>query len=196
MTVYRRGLHIAAIALGLTAVRATALDAQGGPQARRASGSAGASSATSAVAVELAGGLTKTLVGTWRFEVRFAGNFTGAPDAWGTRAFAALFDDLRLEWTESLDSSAISARGVVGFDPKTGQFYSTAVHSSGTGIELLTGSMDLAEPVIQFTPAVRALGTDAAQLRMESFTLSLIDADHFTWAPLDRSWRAVFTRER
>jgi hypothetical protein len=31
---------------------------------------------------------------------------------------------------------------------------------------------------------------------MEAFTLTVIDPDHFTWAPLDRGWRAVFTRER
>ena len=147
-----------------------------------------APSATSAVAVELAGGLLKTLMGTWRFEVRFAGNFTGAPDASGTRVFAALFDDQRLEWTESLDSSTIGARGIVGFDPRTGEFYSTAVHSSGPGIELLTGSMDLAEPLVLFTPTSRS--KDA------SYTLRVIDADHFTWAPVDRGWRAVFTRER
>lgn len=206
MTTYRTGLHIASLIAGLTTAWATTLDAQGGAQQRRSAAPAiaatpgdgnapNAPSATSAVAVELAGGLMKTLMGTWRFEVRFAGNFTGAPDASGTRVFAPLFDDQRLEWTESLDSSTIGARGIVGFDSRTGQFYSTAVHSSGPGIELLTGSMDLAEPLILFTPTARA-GGDANQLRMESFTLRVIDVDHFMWAPADRGWRAVFTRER
>jgi hypothetical protein len=127
-------------------------------------------------------------MGTWRFEVRFAGNFTGAPDASGTRVFAVLYDDLRLEWTESLDSSTIGARGIVGFDPRTGEFYSTTINSSGPGIELLAGSMDLSEPLVLFTPSSRS--KDA------SYTLRVIDADHFMWAPLDRGWRAVFTRER
>lgn len=195
MTIYRTRLHIAAIIAGLTAAWAPSLAAQGGAQNRRAAPVAAAvaedvrtPSATSAVAVELASGLLKTLMGTWRFEVRFAGNFTGAPDASGTRVFNALFDDLRLEWTESLDSSTIGARGIVGFDPRTGEFYSTAVNSSGPGIELLSGSMDLAEPLVLFTPSSRS--------RDASYTLRVVDADHFMWAPLDRGWRAVFTRER
>jgi hypothetical protein len=195
MTIYRRGLHIAAIIAGLSTAATLSLAAQGGAQHRRAAPVAAAAaedasapSATSAVAVELAGGLLKTLMGTWRFEVRFAGNFTGAPDASGTRVFAVLYDDLRLEWTEYLDSSTIGARGIVGFDPRTGEFYSTTVNSSGPGIELLTGSMDLSEPLVLFTPSARS--KDA------SYTLRVIDADHFTWVPLDRGWRAVFTRER
>jgi hypothetical protein len=191
MTIYRTSLHIAAIIAGLTTAWAPSLTAQGGAQHRRAAPIAAAAPderATSAVAVELASGLLKTLMGTWRFEVRFAGNFTGAPDASGRRVFAALFDDQRLEWTETLDSSAIAARGIVGFDPRSGEFYSTAVNSSGPGIELLGGSMDLSEPLVLFTPQSRS--TEA------SYTLRVIDADHFMWAPLDRGWRAVFTRER
>jgi hypothetical protein len=195
MTIYRRGLHIGAIIAGLTTVATLPVAAQGGAQNRRAAALAAAAaedasapSATSPVAIELAGGLLKTLMGTWRFEVRFAGNFTGAPDASGTRVFAAMFDDSRLEWTESLDSSAMAARGIVGFDPRSGEFYSTAVNSSGPGIELLTGSMDLSEPLVLFTPSSKS--------RDASYTLRVIDADHFMWAPLDRGWRAVFTRER
>jgi hypothetical protein len=195
MTIYRRGLHIGAIIAGLTTVATLPVAAQGGALNRRAAAvavaaaeDASAPSATSPVAIELAGGLLKTLMGTWRFEVRFAGNFTGAPDASGTRVFAAMFDDSRLEWTESLDSSAMAARGIVGFDPRSGEFYSTAVNSSGPGIELLTGSMDLSEPLVLFTPNSKS--------RDASYTLRVIDADHFMWAPLDRGWRAVFTRER
>ena len=193
MSAYRRGLHVAVIIGGLTAAGTASLAAQGGAQKRRAPAAATAG-ATSAVAVELAAGLLQTLTGSWRFEVRFAGNFTGAPDASGTRVFAPLFDDRRLEWTESLDSSTIGARGILGFDPRTGEFYSTAINSSGPGIELLTGSMDLAEPVILFIPIAPAAGADPSRRHMESFTLRVIDADHFMWSPLDRSWRAVFTR--
>lgn len=200
MTNYRRGFHIAAIIAGLTTAGTTALAAQGGAQTRRApaapTAAAATASATSEVAIGLAGGILKTLVGTWRFEVRFAGNFTGAPDASGTRVFEPLFDDLRLQWTESLDSSTMNARGIVGFDPRTGQFYSTAVQSSGPGVELLTGSMDLAEPLILFTPTAPSSDAEASRRHAESFTLRVIDQDHFTWAPLDRGWRAVFTRER
>ena len=192
MTTYRRGWHIAAIIAGLTTAWATSLAAQGGAQQRRtaAPATAGAEgdAAPSALAVELAGGLLKTLMGTWRFEVRFAGNFTGAPDASGSRVFKPLFDDQRLEWTESVDSSTMSARGILGFDPRTGEFYGTTVNSSGPGIELLSGSMDLSEPLVLFTPSSKS--------RDASYTLRVIDVDHFMWAPLDRGWRAVFTRER
>ena len=193
---YRRCLHIAVAIAGLSTARATALAAQGGAQNRRAAAvRAAAPSASSALALQLAGGLLQTLTGKWHYEVRFAGNFTGAPDASGTRVFQPLFEDLRLQWTESIDSSAMSAQGIVGFDPRTDQFYSTAVYSSGHGVELLAGSMDLAEPLILFTPAAGS-GGDATRLAAESFTLRVIDNDHFTWGPTDRGWRAVFTRER
>lgn len=186
---------------GLVMAAATPLAAQGGAQTwRPAPHSADVPAETpanpsTAVTLELATAVLHTLVGRWRFEVRFAGNFTGAPDASGSRVFATLFEDLRVEWTESLAASALGARGMMGFDPETGLFYSTAVYSSGPGVELLTGSMDLAEPVITFTPTDRPRAPDATGRPMASFVLRVIDADHFTWGPLDRSWRAVFTRE-
>ena len=185
MTISRRALHIAVVVAGLTTAGATLLTAQGGAQAKR---SPAAAASASALTRELATGMLQTLVGAWQFEVRFGGNFTGAPDASGRRVFAPLFEELRLEWTESLDSSATGARGVVGFDPRTGRFYSMGVYSSSHGVELLTGSMDPAEPVITFTPTAPATG--------ESFILRVIDADRFTWAPLDGGWRAVFRREK
>ncbi len=200
MTVSRKGLHIAAIVASLTTAGAKALGAQGGAQTRhsRAPAGAAASSApevSSARTLQLASDLLHTLTGKWRYEVRFAGNFTGAPDASGTRVFEPLFEDLRLEWTESLDSSSISARGMVGFDPRNDQFYSTAIYSSGHGVELLAGSMDMAEPLILFTPTGGSSG-DVTRAAGESFTMRVIDSDHFTWAPLNRAWRTVFTRER
>src|SRR5882762_7224699 len=67
--------------------------------------------------VEPARGLLGSLLGTWRFEIWFAGNFGGAPDASGTRVVKALFDDLRVEWTEQLDHATIAGQGVLGFDP-------------------------------------------------------------------------------
>ena len=132
------------------------------------------------------------LVGRWRFAIWFAGNFDGPPDATGTRVAAALYDDLRLEWTETHDDSSHS-QGVLGFDPRVARFYSSAVYSDGSGVQLLTGTPSPAEPLITFTPLTRAATADRAL--MESFTLTVIDPDHFTWVPLDRGWRAVFTRE-
>jgi len=68
------------------------------------------------------------------------------------------------------------------------------VYSSGSGVELLTGTLDTAEPFVAFRPIAPASGNGTRQ-GIESFTLRLIDQDHFTWSPIDRSWRAVFTRE-
>ncbi|MGH7530349.1 MAG: DUF1579 family protein [Gemmatimonadales bacterium] len=148
-------------------------------------------------AVQPARSLLHQLVGRWRFAIWFAGNFDGPPDATGTRTIEGLYDDLRLQWSEQLDSSASQSQGVLGFDPRTGQFYSSAVYSAGTGVEILTGVLNLAEPLVTFTPVSAPGGAAPSPARrlMESFTLTLIDRDHFTWAPLDRGWRAVFTRE-
>jgi len=184
MSDYRKCLRVASIVLGMVISTAATskLVAQGGGKARRLAAPAAQPS------LEPARTMLRNFVGRWRVEVRFAGNFDGAPDASGTRVVTALFDDLRLQWTEELDSSRVKSQGMIGFDSRSGRFYGTAVDSTGSGAELLTGTLDLAEPVIIFGPA--ALSTDP------SFILRMIDADHFTWAPLDRGWRAVLTRER
>ncbi len=197
MVTYRKQMHIGVI-VAVAMLSAHSLAAQGGAQRRRAPAAADASTdaagATGSLTLQLAGDLLKTLAGTWRFEVRFAGNFTGAPDGSGTRVFESLYDSLRLQWRETLDSSSINSQGVIGFDPDNDRFYSTAVYSSGPGVELLTGTLDMAEPFVAFNPIAPASG-NAARRGIESFTFRLIDQDHFTWSPVDRSWRAVFTRE-
>jgi len=185
MFAYRSYLHVA-LAVGaivLLAAAASPLSAQGGSQARRP-----AAAAAAQPSVEPARSILRHLVGRWRVEVRFAGNFDGAPDASGTRVVQTMFDDLRLQWTEDVDSSQVRSQGSIGFDARTGRFYSTAVYSSGSGAELLTGTLDRAEPLITFSPAAPAPGTS-------SYTLRMVDPDHFIWSPLDRSWRALLTRQ-
>src|SRR6058998_699489 len=200
MVTYRKEMHIGAI-VAVAMLTAHSLAAQGGAQQRcapvaavSAAASTDESGTTGTLTLQLAGDLLKTLAGKWRFDVRFAGNFTGAPDGSGTRVFASLYDSLRLQWRETLDSSSVNSQGVIGFDPDNGRFYSTAVFSSGPGVELLTGTLDTAEPFVAFNPIAPASG-NTARRGIESFTLRLIDQDHFTWSPIDRSWRAVFTRE-
>jgi hypothetical protein len=192
MSDYRKCLRVGSIVLGIVISTATAskLAAQGGAKARQPAAAAAQPS------LEPARSMLRNLVGRWRVEIRFAGNFDGAPDAAGTRVVEPLFDDLRLQWTEELDSAQSRSQGVIGFDSRTGGFYSTAVHSSGSGAELLTGTLDMAEPLITFSPLAPSRGADSDGRAMEFFILRMIDADHFTWAPLDRGWRAVLTRER
>ncbi|PYP36436.1 MAG: hypothetical protein DMD46_09195 [Gemmatimonadetes bacterium] len=84
-------------------------------------------------------GILATLVGTWRFEIRFAGNYGGAPDAAGTRVMHALFDDLRVEWTEALDHSPLAGQG-------------------------MTGVLDDAQPTIAFRPVAGDEATAPATL--------------------------------
>ena len=134
-------------------------------------------------------GILATLVGTWRFEVWFAGNYSGPADAAGTRVIHSLYDDLRVEWTEALDHSAAKGQGIVGFDPAIDRFFWSAVYSTGAAPELLTGVLDDAQPTIAFRPV--AGGDSAAPA-----ALTMVDDDHFTWGTPDRSWRAVFTRQR
>jgi len=184
MSAYRNPVHVALAAsvLALSAAAASQLRAQGGPQARRPA------AAVVPPSLEPARSILRHLVGRWRVEVRFAGNFDGAPDASGTRVIQAMFDDLRLEWTEAVDSSPVRSQGTIGFDSRSGRFFSTGIYSDGSGAELLTGTLDRAEPVITFSPAAPAPGAG-------SFTLRMVDTDHFLWSPLDRGWRAVLTRE-
>ncbi len=138
--------------------------------------------------LEPARGILRTLIGTWRFEMWFAGNFDGAPDVSGTRLVTTMFDDLRLlQWTEELDHSPIQTQGLIGFDSQSGRFFSSSVSSAGPAPQFMTGIVDTAEPLITF----RQIADSADQ----AFSLTLLDADHFRAAALDRSWRAVFTRQ-
>ena len=190
MTRYRNRLPIAALILAGASVLAPtqAAIAQGALQARAREI---APDAAAEPALQPARSVLHQLVGRWRFAIWFAGNFDGPPDATGTRAVTALYDDLRLEWTETHDDSSHS-QGLLGFDPRVGRVYSSAVYSDGSGVQILTGAPSPVEPLITFTPMP---APQADRRLMESFTLSVIDPDHFTWVPLDRGWRAVFTRE-
>lgn len=194
MSTYRKCLRVASIVVSiLSPAVAASLSAQGGGQARR-SVSAPSSDAAPAgeSALEPARSMLRHLVGRWRVEIRFAGNFDGPPDASGTRVVAALFDDLRLQWSEQLDSSRTRSQGLLGFDPRSGRFYSTTVDSTGSGAEFLSGTISPREPLVTFVPIV----PPSSQQAKESFSWTMVDQDHFTWAPLDRGWRAVLTRER
>lgn len=171
------------------------LMAQGGETLNRAV-EVGRSASPEPAHLQPARGILRNLVGTWRFEVWFAGNFDAAPDASGTRVVAALFDDLRLQWTEQLDHSALQGQGVIGFDPGSDRFFGASVYSAGAAPEFTTGTLDSAAPLITFTPVALSAGTGPGQRLSHSSALSVLDQDHFAWVALDRSWRAVFTRQR
>jgi hypothetical protein len=180
---------VAAGVLAVTAVVAPRLVAQGGTQALRPA-------AVERSRVEPARSILGTLLGTWRFEIWFAGNIGGPPDASGTRVVSVLFDDLRVQWTEEVDHSPIRGQGFIGFDPRSGGFFSSSLYSTGSGGgEFMTGVLAQGEPVITFSPVATAPGASAEQERMQSSTWSLLDPSHFTVAPLDRGWRAVYTRQ-
>ncbi len=186
---------IAAGVLALAAVWGSPLAGQGGRRATRK-----VASAERHASVELrlaaARSVLHTLVGTWHFEMRFAGNFDGPPDVSGTRVVKPLFDDKRLEWTETLDQSRVQGQGVVGYDDQSDRFFSSAVSSAGSSPELMTGTLDDAEPLITFNPLALAPDSGAARESNQAFAVALLDGDHFTTAALDRAWRAVFTRQK
>ncbi|HEY3222094.1 MAG TPA: DUF1579 family protein [Gemmatimonadales bacterium] len=193
MSPYRKHLRVAGLVFGLVIQASSHLSAQGGQQARRSASMTPSDAAPAAQpALEPARSILRHLVGRWRVEIRFAGNFDGAPDASATRIVDTLFDDLRLQWTEVENDTHLSSQGVLGFDTRTGRFYSTAMHSGGAGAEFLTGTMNLLEPVVTFAPMAPTAGQQAS----ESFKWTMVDPDHFIWAPLDRGWRAVLTREQ
>ena len=180
------------IVVGAVAIVATAAQSLVAQDARRAVASAARVPLERSSVAPAARSLLHSLVGTWRFDIWFAGNLDGAPDASGTRAVSALFDDLRVEWTEQLDHTAVQGQGMIGFDERSGRFYSTSVSNAGSGAEFMTGIPDAAEPRITFSPMSLLLDAGAGQ---QSAALSMLDRDHFTWAPLDHAWRAVFTRQ-
>jgi len=185
----RAGSVVAAIVALLSGV--SGLAAQGGQRvARHEQASAVANAAAGAEAKLVpASGMLRMLAGTWHFEMRFAGNFDGPADVSGTRVFKQLFDSLRLEWTEQLEHSPMQGQGVVGFDEKSGRFFSSGIYSSGSTPEFMTGTLDDGEPLVTFTPL--PFGPEA-----KAFALNVIDTDHFTVTTLDRAWRAVFTRQQ
>lgn len=185
---------LAAGVFALLAASAQRLVAQGGEKAKRSVGSTAALAPTRAH-LEPARGMLHALVGTWRFEIWFAGNFGDAPDASGTRIVRALFDDLRLEWTEALDHSEIRGQGLIGFDATSDRFFSSSVYTAGPAPEFLAGILDDAEPRIAFSPLSLSADANPGQVLVRSSTLTILDRDHFTWTALDRGWRALFTRQ-
>ena len=187
-----RAGSVAAAIVALLSGAASGLRAQGGQRvARHEQPSAAPDAAAKLVPAR---GMLRMLAGTWHFEMRFAGNFDGPADVSGTRVFKPLFDSLRLEWTEVLDHSPVQGRGVVGFDEKSGRFFSSGVYSAGSTPEFLMGTMDDGEPLVTFTPL--PFMPDVGRAPGQAFALSVIDADHFTVVALDRAWRAVFTRQQ
>ena len=187
-----RAVSVAGAIVGFLSA-SSGLSAQGSQRVARPAQPASTPALGAAVKLAPARGMLRTLAGTWRFEMRFAGNFDGPADVSGTRVFKPLFDSLRLEWTEALDHSALQGQGVVGFDEKNGRFFSSGVYSGGSTPEFLIGTLDDGEPLVTFTPLPFA--PDAGRVPGTAFSLNLIDADHFTAAALDRAWRAVFTRQ-
>src|SRR3989454_11931240 len=192
---YRRGYVAAAI--GILAVAATAprrLAAQGGERLNRTTDPAAALSLEPAH-LDPARGMLRSLVGTWRFEMWFAGNFDGAPDASGTRVVKTLFDDLRLQWTEQLDHSTIQGQGVLGFDPGSDRFFSSAVYNAGAAPEFMTGTLDPAEPLVTFSSILTAPAAGPGQQLVQSSIMNMLDQNHFAWTARDHAWRAMFTRQ-
>ena len=179
--------------LAAAAAFAPGLAAQGAKEAT-GRGRAGSPAVPPTSHLQPARGMLGDLVGTWRFEIWFAGNFSGTADVSGIRVVKALFDDLRLEWTEVLDHSQVQGQGLVGFDPSSDRFFSTAVYNVGSAPELMTGILDDAQPSITFSAI--PISPAAGELPpVPSSTLAVVDHDHFTWTAQDRGWRAVFTRQ-
>src|SRR5437667_2157384 len=122
---------IAVCGLAAAALFAPGLAAQGAKEATgRGRPSATAVQPTSHL--EPARGMLGDLVGTWRFEIWFAGNFSGTPAVSGIRVVKALFDDLRVQWTEVLDHSQVQGQGLVGFVPSSAGSFGPALYTVGS----------------------------------------------------------------
>ena len=180
----------AAALLAVATAFAPGLAAQGAKPAT-AGGKRGMTASRPVSHIQPARDLLGSLVGSWRFEIWFAGNF-GAADASGTRVVKGLFDDLHVEWTEQLDHSPIQGQGIVGFDASSDRFFSSSVDNVASATELMTGVPDDAQPSITFY--MMSVSPGAPDPPTLSSTLAILDPDHFTSLAADGSWRAVFTR--
>src|SRR5947209_7008342 len=186
----RGSAGVAACVLAVAAAFAPGLAAQGAKEAN-GRGRPSATVAGPSSHLQPARGILGDLVGTWQFQIWFAGNFSGTPDVSGIRVMKALFDDLRLEWTEVLDHSQVQGQGLVGFDPSSDRFFSTSVYNVGSAPELLTGIPDDAQPSITFYAISIAPGAGEPPPPPMS-TLAMVDHDHFRRAArLDALERAA-----
>src|SRR5258707_7573972 len=181
----RRSAGVAGCVLAAAAALAPGLAAQGAKEA------SGRGRPTATVArppshAQPARGILGDLVGSWRFEIWFAGNFSGTPDVSGIRVLKPLFDDLRLEWTEVLDLCQVQGQGLVGFDPVSDRFFSTSVYNVGSAPELLTGILDDAQPSITFY-AISISPVAGEPPPAPLFTLAVLDPEHFTSAADERA---------
>src|SRR5256885_8437885 len=176
-----RTVALALSALAAAAIAPLRLAAQGNERLGRKTDLVSSASAEPSH-LEPARGILRTLVGTWRFEIWFAGNYGGAPDASGTRVVKALFDDLRLERTEQLDHSTIAGQGVLGFDPGTDRFFRSAVYSAGAAPEFLTGTLDAAEPLVTFSSMLPAPTAGPGQPGAPASIMTMLDPKHLAWA--------------
>src|SRR5207247_10044640 len=119
----RGAAGFAACVLAVAAAFAPGLAAQGAKEAN-GRGRPSATVAGPSSHVQPARGILGDLVGTWQFQIWFAGNFSGTPDASGIRVMKALFADLRLDWTEVLDHSQVQGQARRGFTPSADSFLS------------------------------------------------------------------------
>jgi Protein of unknown function (DUF1579) len=179
----------------LSAVLAAALPAQGPARLPTLPGVASAAAAPLGTGSAFARRFLRRLVGRWRFEIWFAGNLDGPPDASGTRQIKSLYDELRVEWTETLDHSPLAARGTLGFDPASGRFFTASAYSGSPTPDFMTGTPDEAAPQIALRPLALSPDPGAPPSPAAGLTLSVLDDDHFTVTAMNRSWRAVFTRQ-
>lgn len=188
-----RIVGIATRVLIVAAAAAPALAAQGAKATNTRDQVSSSATSRAGSRLQPARSILGSLVGKWRFEIWFAGNFDGPPDGSGMRVVRPLFDGLCVEWTEALDHSPLEGRGIVGFDASSGRFFSNAVYSAGAAPELLTGVLGDAQPSIDFRPISGSPGT--GEQPAPAATLAVLDPDHFTWVAADGAWRVVFTRQ-
>src|SRR5437879_4954128 len=91
--------------------------------------------------------------------------------------------------------ATLAGQGVLGFDPGSDRFFSSAVYSAGAAPEFMTGTLDAAEPLVTFSSILTAPAASAGQPVVPASIMTMLDQNHFAWTARDRAWRAVFTRQ-
>lgn len=150
-------------------------------------------------ATEHARSVLQNLIGTWRFELWSSGH--DAPTRIGGRKARALFDDLRIEWRETFDGSAIEGCGLMGFDTTNACHYSFAVHNVASEPSLQIGMPDDTGSHITFK-AIDIHGTNGDV--KERSILQIDHRDQHTWIAQTlnddgawvEQWRAIFKRSK
>jgi hypothetical protein len=102
-------------------------------------------------------------------------------------------DSVKLTWTETLIGEPKTGTGILGYNTATGAYYVVGALERQPSPMILIGRADRSGHTLVFDAGSTDIRVAKPAIYAAS-ELRLVDADHFEWVALDRSWRGVFNR--